>query len=148
VRTQVGRPATIDEYLKLLDRDQRAALEKLRATIRAAVPRGEECISYGLPCIRLDGRMLVHFGAAAHHCAFYPGGIVREFEDDLAGFETSKGTIRFTPNRSIPAAVVRKIVKALVARQMARAEQRGTAKTARRSDVGATSRRGTRVAGR
>lgn len=131
MRTQGGRPTTVDAYLKPLEPDKRAALQKLRTIIRAAVPRGEECISYGLPCIRLDGRMLVHFGAARNHCAFYPGGIVREFEEELAGYVTSKGTIRFTPQRPIPATLVRKIVRALVARQQARARQRGTARKAR-----------------
>jgi uncharacterized protein YdhG (YjbR/CyaY superfamily) len=141
VRTQAGRPTTVDEYLKPLESDKRAALQKLRATIRAAVPRGEECISYGLPCIRLDGRMLLHFGAAARHCAFYPGGIVREFEEELSGFETSRGTIRFTPEHPIPATLVRRIVTALVARQKARVEQRGAAgkvgrhRTVRRADA-------------
>jgi uncharacterized protein YdhG (YjbR/CyaY superfamily) len=131
--TGSGRPATVDEYLKAIDRDKRAALEKLRATIRAAVPRGEECISYGVPCIRLDGRMLLHFGAAARHCSFYPGGIVREFEDELSGFETSRGTIRFDPAHPLPASLVRRIVKALVARSAARAGARASVrKTARR----------------
>jgi uncharacterized protein YdhG (YjbR/CyaY superfamily) len=133
MRTGLGRPATVDEYLNAIDPDKRAALEKLRATIRAAVPRGEECISYGLPCIRLDGRMLLHFGAAARHCSFYPGGIVREFEDELSGFETSRGTIRFDPTHPLPASLVRRIIKALVARSSARAAAPASVrKTARR----------------
>jgi hypothetical protein len=49
-------PKTIDEYLAALSNDQRAALEKLRKAIRAAVPRAEECLSYQLPAFRLDGR--------------------------------------------------------------------------------------------
>jgi uncharacterized protein YdhG (YjbR/CyaY superfamily) len=126
MRTGSGRPATVDEYLKAIDADKRAALEKLRASIKAAVPRGEECISYGLPCIRLDGRMLLHFGAAARHCSFYPGGIVREFEAELSGFETSRGTIRFDPAHPLPASLVRRMVKALVARSAARAPARAS----------------------
>ena len=111
MRAHAGRPGTVDAYLKPLGPDRRAALQRLRATIRAAVPRGEECISYGLPCVRLDGRMLV----AA----------------ELAAFETSKGTVRFTPKRPIPATLVRKIVKQLVARQRARV-QRQAARQVRR----------------
>jgi uncharacterized protein YdhG (YjbR/CyaY superfamily) len=131
VRTQSGRPATVDAYLKALDPDQRAALEKVRATIRTAAPRGEECISYGLPCIRLDGRMLLHFGAASKHCAFYPGGIAREFDGQLDGFGVSKGTIRFTPDRPLPATLVRKIVRALIARQQAQSKAPRPVRTAR-----------------
>jgi len=67
-----GKPQTIDEYLAALRDDKRAALEKLRKTIRTVAPKAEECISYQLPAFRLDGRMLVAFGATANHRAFYP----------------------------------------------------------------------------
>jgi len=119
MRTRSGKrspPKTIDEYLARLDDEKRTALEALRRTIRAAAPRAEECISYQLPAFRLDGRVLVWFGAATRHCSFYPGGIVAEFTDDLEGFETSKGTIRFTPDHPLPASLVRRIVKAKMAK--------------------------------
>ena len=116
-------PGTIDEYLAPLRPDQRAALQKLRKTIRAAAPGVEECISYRLPAFRLHGRMLVWFGAGANHCAFYPGGIVTAFKDDLEGYESSKGTIRFQPDDPLPAALVRKIVRARAAENAARAAE-------------------------
>ena len=108
--------STIDEYLDGLDDDQRRALEALRRTIRAAAPRAEECISYGMPAFRLDG-MLVAFGATATHCAFFPmsGTTVEQFQSELTGFRTSKGTIRFQPGTPIPAALVRRMVKARIA---------------------------------
>jgi len=109
------KPATIDEYLAPLPGDQRGALENLRKAIRAAAPGVEECISYGMPGFRYDGRMLVWFGAAAKHCAFYPGGVVQAYEKELKDFETSKGTIRFQPDRPLPATLVRKIVKERIA---------------------------------
>lgn len=90
-------PKTIDEYLAALSDDKRAALEKLRKDIRAAAPRAEECISYQLPAFRLDGTMLVWFGASANHCAFYPGAVVEAHKDALKDYDTSKGTIRFQP---------------------------------------------------
>ena len=107
-------PKTINAYLARIDRDKRAALQKLRKDIRAAAPRAEECISYQMPGFRLDGKMLVWFGAAAHHCSFFPGGIVSEFKKDLAKYDTSKGTIRFDPAHPLPATLVRKIVKARI----------------------------------
>ncbi len=114
------RPATVDEYLASLDDDKRAALERLRGIIRAAAPRAEECISYQLPAFRLDGRMLVWFGAGTNHCAFYPGGIVQPYASELKGFETSKGTVRFQPEHPLPATLVRKLVKARIAQNAAR----------------------------
>ncbi len=114
-------PKTIDEYLAAVRDDQRAALAKLRQTIRAAAPQAEECISYQLAAFRLHGRMLVAFGAAAKHCAFFPmnGTAVQTHREALAGYATSKGTIRFTPEKPLPAALVRKIVKERAAENLA-----------------------------
>jgi uncharacterized protein YdhG (YjbR/CyaY superfamily) len=107
---------TIDEYLAALSDDKRAALEKLRKTIRAAAPKAEECISYQLPAFRLNG-MLVGFGATANHCAFYPmsSSTVAAYKEELKGYDTSKGTIRFQPDHPLPAALVRKLVRARIA---------------------------------
>ena len=108
---------SVDHYLAGLSDDKRAALERLRKTIQAAAPRAEECISYGLPAFRLDGKALVAFGAAASHCALYPmsASTVAAHEDELAGYDTSKGAIRFPPGEPLPAALVRKLVKARIA---------------------------------
>ena len=108
---------TIDDYLAALSTDKRAALEKLRKAIKAVAPKAEECISYGLPAFRLDGRLLVAFGAGAHHCAFYPcsSSTVANHKGDLKGYETSKGAIRFQADEPLPVALVRKLVKARIA---------------------------------
>ena len=107
---------TIDAYLAALSDDKRTALEKLRRTIRAAAPKAEECISYQLPAFRLNG-MLVAFGATANHCAFYPmsASTVAAHKEALKDYDTSKGTIRFHPDNPLPAALVRKLVKARIA---------------------------------
>ena len=107
----VRKPETVDQYLADVSEDKRAALEKLRKTIRAAAPRAEECISYGIPSYRLNG-YLVGFGAGKHHCSFYPGTALKDFADELGEYETSKGTIRFQPQKPLPASLVRRIVKA------------------------------------
>jgi uncharacterized protein YdhG (YjbR/CyaY superfamily) len=114
------RPGTIDEYLAGLPPDKRAALQFLRRAIKAAAPGAVECISYGIPAFRLDGKVLVHFGAAAKHCAFYPGAVVEAFKGQLAGYDTSKGTVRFSPDDPLPSSLVRKLVQAQIARRAAR----------------------------
>jgi uncharacterized protein YdhG (YjbR/CyaY superfamily) len=112
-----SKPKTIDEYLASVKADQRTALEQLRRTIRAVAPKAEECISYGLAAFRLNGSPLVAFGAGANHCAFYPmsAATVAAFQDQLQGFSTSKGTIRFSPDKPLPTALVKKLVKARIA---------------------------------
>lgn len=117
---KTAKPATINAYLAPLPLRQRKALEQLRRTIHSAAPGVEECISYGMPGFRLDGRMLVWMGAAANHCAFYPGAVVADFADELEDYSTSKGTIRFAPDAPIPAPLIRKLVKATMARQAKR----------------------------
>ena len=116
-----GKPKTIDEYLAALSEDKRAALEKLRKTIRAAAPKAEECISYGIPAFRQNG-MLVGFGATANHCAFYlmSSTTVAAHKDELKDYDTSKGTIRFEADKPLPVVLVRKLVKARIAENAGR----------------------------
>ncbi|PYU91459.1 MAG: hypothetical protein DMG08_15195 [Acidobacteria bacterium] len=116
-----ARPKTIDEYLAALSEDKRAALEKLRKTIRAAAPKAEECISYQLAAFRQNG-MLVAFGATTNHCAFYlmSSSTVEAHKDELKDYDTSKGTIRFQADKPLPVALVRKLVKARIAENMDR----------------------------
>lgn len=111
------KPTTIDEYLATVPEEQRPVLIKLRQLIHKIVPKAEEYISYGLAAFRLNGRPLVAFGGWANHCAFYPmsGRTLVAFGDELEGFSLSKGTIRFTRDNPLPAAIVRKLVKARIA---------------------------------
>jgi uncharacterized protein YdhG (YjbR/CyaY superfamily) len=112
----MARPTSPDDYLAALPDDKRSALEQLRRTIRAAAPRAEECISYSLPAFRQNGP-LVGYGATAKHCAFYlmSGSTVEAHRDELAGYDTSKGTIRFAADKPLPDALVHKLVHARIA---------------------------------
>jgi uncharacterized protein YdhG (YjbR/CyaY superfamily) len=120
----------IDEYLAQLPEPTRAALEKLRETIRAAAPTATETISYQLAAFRHEG-MLVAFGAAANHCGFYvmSGTVLQGFRDELALYKTS---IRFTPDRPLPSALVKRIVKTRIAENHARLVQRAKRAAARK----------------
>jgi uncharacterized protein YdhG (YjbR/CyaY superfamily) len=111
------KPRSIDEYLARLDAGPRAALERVRAAVRAAAPAAEECFSYGMPAFRLGGALIAGFAAGARHCAFYPmsGSTVASLGDELAGYETSKGAVRFAADRGLPARLVRKLVKTRLA---------------------------------
>jgi uncharacterized protein YdhG (YjbR/CyaY superfamily) len=113
---------TFSEYLAALPADKRKALQKLRMDIRAAAPGVEECISYGVPAFRLNGKFLVAMGAAAEHCSFYPGSALQAYKPLLKGYNTSKGTVRFPANKPLPAALVRKIVKERMKRMGIRTE--------------------------
>lgn len=111
-----GKPTSIDDYLSRLTSEKRAALQKLRRAIKAAAPKAEECISYQVPAFRLDGKVLVWFGAATNHCSFFPGAApIAKHAAELEGYSTSKGTIRFDPSEPLPATLVRKLVKSRIA---------------------------------
>src|SRR5437016_14650711 len=91
------KPQTIDEYLATAKPDQRRPLAKLRKTINAVAPKEEECISYGIPAFRLNGRSLVFFGAWANHCSFYAASstTLKKFRGDLKVFQINKVTVTF-----------------------------------------------------
>jgi uncharacterized protein YdhG (YjbR/CyaY superfamily) len=91
-------------------------LEKLRKAIHAVVPKAEECISYGIPAFRLNGRSLVFFGAWANHCASYPGtsATLKKFQNELKDFRRSKDTLRFSPEKPLPVALLKELVRAPV----------------------------------
>jgi uncharacterized protein YdhG (YjbR/CyaY superfamily) len=118
-----GQPSTIDEYLSVLSADKRAALQALRELIHTAAPEATECISYKMPAFKLNG-MLVGFAAHANHCALYAWNAtsIAAFAGDLTDFEISKGTIRFTPEKPLPAELVRRLVEAKVAKNAERAK--------------------------
>ncbi len=116
-----AKPQTIDEYLAGITPEKRAALNRLRRTIHAAFPRAEECISYGIPAFRLDGRVVAWFAAAAPHLSFFPGGVLEPFKAELKDYEISKGTVRFQPDHPLPAGLVRRMIKARIASVAARA---------------------------
>ena len=113
-----SKPKNIDDYLARLSDEQRLTLEKIRRAVRAAAPTAEECISYDIPGFRLRGKLLVSFGAAKNHCAFYPGAHpIRVHKNDLKGYGIGKGTIRFPAERPLPAHLVRKLVKSRITQQ-------------------------------
>jgi|CXWL01.1.fsa_nt_gi uncharacterized protein YdhG (YjbR/CyaY superfamily) len=129
------KATTIDEYLAALGAEQRAALTKLRKTIRAAAPKSEECISYQLAAFRLNGKGLVAFGASPGHCAFYlmSSSTLKAFGNELKDYDTSKGTIRFQATSPLPAALVRKLVKVRIAENMNKGASHGGTKSRRKT---------------
>jgi len=111
----------IDAYLAKLPADKRAALEALRRTIRASAPEALEGLSYQIPTFRYRGG-LVSFGAASKHCAFYvmSPAVMEAHRDELAGYDTTKGAIRFSADQPLPAALVKKLVVARMKENRAR----------------------------
>jgi uncharacterized protein YdhG (YjbR/CyaY superfamily) len=104
---------TVDAYLAALPEDQRRVLERLRETIRSAAPDAAEAIAYQMPAFRLGGKFLVSYAAFRGHCSLFPlsGAILDELGDEVAPYRSGKGTLRFTVDRPIPAALVKKIVR-------------------------------------
>lgn len=107
----------VDAILAALPAGQRDVLESLRRTISAAAPDAEEAISYGVPAFRYRGRPLVAYSAAKRHLSFFPMGpeVIEAYRAELEGFDTAKGTIRFTPERPLPPDLVTRMVRTRVA---------------------------------
>jgi uncharacterized protein YdhG (YjbR/CyaY superfamily) len=109
-----AKSTEIDAFLATLPDDKRAALEALRATIAAAAPEAEEAIAYGVPAFKYRGRPFVSFGATAGHCAFYvqSPAVMDAHREEIAGYDTTKGTIHFQADQPLPDALVTKLVRA------------------------------------
>ena len=111
------------EYMETVPPGSRGVLRKLRATIRAAAPGAEEGISYRIPVFKLNGP-LVFFAAYDDHCSMFGPGkeLVASLKSELKGFHASGATIHFTPEKPLPASLVRKIVRARAALNLERVQ--------------------------
>jgi uncharacterized protein YdhG (YjbR/CyaY superfamily) len=111
------RSPLVDAYHARLPAAERKALEQIRAAVHTAVPGVEECLSYGMPAVKVDGTPLVGWRAAAKHGAFHPlsGSAVETCKEALADYDTSKGTIRFPFDAVLPATLVKLLVATRIA---------------------------------
>ena len=109
--TSAATVKTVDDYLASLPDDARTTLEKIRKAIKAAAPKASEGISYQMPMYKQNG-MVIGFAAFRNHCSIFPGvNAIVNHKDELKGYETSKGTVRFPIGKPLPASLVKKIVK-------------------------------------
>ena len=112
----------IDEYIAGFPAETQAILEQVRLTIRETAPEAEETINYGIPTFTLKGN-LVHFAGFKNHIGFYPtpSGIAK-FKDELAGYESAKGSVKFPLDQPVPYDLIREMVKFRVAENLQKAE--------------------------
>jgi uncharacterized protein YdhG (YjbR/CyaY superfamily) len=112
-----GQPRTVDDYLAVAPKDMRAALSRLRKTIKAAAPEATESVSYGIVGYKHKGQRLAYFGHWKTHCALYGlgNGVYDAYAAELKAYDLTKGTIRFLPDKPLPDRLVTKMVKARIA---------------------------------
>jgi uncharacterized protein YdhG (YjbR/CyaY superfamily) len=113
-----GVPKNVDEYLASVSEPARSTLKKIRAAIRSAVPpEATEIISYRMPAFAYKGPLL-WYAAFSDHCSLFPtASVIEKFRDELKEFTLSKGTIQFPVDKPLSATLVRKLVKARLARK-------------------------------
>jgi uncharacterized protein YdhG (YjbR/CyaY superfamily) len=109
-------PTSVDDYLAALPDESRAVLRKLRTAIKAAAPEATETISYQMPAFKDHGRFLVSYAAFKDHCSLFPASkaVMESLGEELKPYFSGKGTPRFTVDKPIPAALVKRIVKARI----------------------------------
>lgn len=108
-------PATeIDEYLARLEEPKRSTLERLRESILRAAPDAEQCISYGMPAFRVDGKVIAGFAAFTTHLAYLPhsGSVLGQLEGQLAGFTKTRGSLHFPVDAPLSDELVAELVEA------------------------------------
>ena len=102
----------VDAYLATVDEPKRTTLEAVRRSIRAVVPDGEECISYGMPTVKLGGRAILSYAAFSKHCSLFPasGAVMDTLGDALAPYFAEKATLRFSPAEPIPRELLERLI--------------------------------------
>jgi uncharacterized protein YdhG (YjbR/CyaY superfamily) len=113
----VAKLQTIDAYLATVSDDRRAALEKLRKTIRSILPDAEECISYSMPAFRYGGHVVAGFLATKNGCSYFPfsGQTLATLAAEVEAYEQTKSALHFDPKRPLPVTLVRKLLRARIA---------------------------------
>ena|ERR1700722_49793 len=104
--------ADVDKYLAALPEPKRGTLEALRSTILEIVPEAEECISYGVPAFRLNGKVVAGFAAFKNHLSYLPhsGSVISELGEEAARYRSSSGALQFAIDRPLPKALVKKLI--------------------------------------
>jgi uncharacterized protein YdhG (YjbR/CyaY superfamily) len=104
---------SVDEYMAAQPEAVRGLLDRVRTTLRKALPKAEECISYQIPAYKLPGGVVIYFAGWKQHYSLYPAtaGVVAAFREELSPYELSKGTIRFPLSRPVPVRLVGRIAK-------------------------------------
>ena len=108
----------VDAYLAAVPEPKRSTLEAVRRSIRAVVPDAEECLSYGMPAFRVEGKVVAGFAAFKSHLAYLPhsGDVLADLDDDLAAYDRTAGSLHFPVDEPLPADLVRRLVEAKLAR--------------------------------
>ena len=123
------KPTTIDEYIAGFPEDTQRMLEQVRGTIKGAVPGAGEKISYGIPCITLNGKYVLYFAGYKKHIGLYPVP-GKGFEKDFARYKTSgKGTIQFPLDKPLPLTLIKKITKFQVQLNLAKEKNKPVKKS-------------------
>jgi uncharacterized protein YdhG (YjbR/CyaY superfamily) len=102
----------IDQYLDGLEEPKRTTLTRLRQTILDILPEADQGISYGLPAFKVDGKTIAGFAAFKNHLSYLPhsGSVFPQLSDELQGYSTSSGALRFGVDEPLPAPLVRKLI--------------------------------------
>lgn len=109
--------AEVDAYMDGLPEPQRSTLATVRMTLVALLPDAAQTISYGSPAFKVGGRGVAGFAAFAHHCSYLPmsGSVTAALADELAGYQTTKGSVKFPVDDPLPEPVLRALVDARLA---------------------------------
>ncbi len=108
---------SIDDYLARVEPQKRAALQKLRATIRQLLPAAQECISYSMPAFRFHGKVVAGFAATKAGCSYFPfsGRTLATMAPDVQSYDRTKSSLHFDPAKGLPATLVRKLLRTRIA---------------------------------
>ena len=126
MQTQKETPKDVDAYIADFPPEAQSMLQQVRGVIRAALPAAEEAISYGIPTFKMNGRYVIYFSGYKNHVSVYPAPIgVEEFIEELAPYQSGKGTARFALNKPLPVDLITRIAAYNLKENQARVKAKG-----------------------
>ena len=113
MKTSQAGPARVSRYIAGFPREVRPVLERVRATIRNALPGSDEAIAYNIPAFKVGGRVVIYLAGWKAHYSLYPSTntLLEAFKDELAPYASGRGTIRFPLAEPVPARLIARVVK-------------------------------------
>ncbi len=106
------KPKTVDEYMALFPQNVRDLLGTFRIVVLETAPEAQEYIGYEMPAYKLYGRVLIYFAGFSKHVSLFPGPqAILAFKEELTGYKTSGGTIRFPLDKTLPVDLVKRIIE-------------------------------------
>lgn len=104
---------TVNDYMKSMQPEVKKTLQAVRRSVLQSAKGLEECISYGIPAYKLNGKAVVYIAGFKKHCSLYPmtKALAAKLGNKLDNYTVKGSTLQYEIGKPLPDSLVRSIVK-------------------------------------